>query len=136
MVGIDLCGTPLIPSDARGSTDVDLVQAQLVQEAVRHPIRVARRSTFPSGTTVVHQPSRSVSRSAYEIMGLLQGVASLLNAEVTPTSRSQSSQASAILSAHPQGRIDLRVAISQVSARTVAQPKRHASFVDRAEGLS
>ena len=36
-VGIDLCGTPLIPSDARGSTDVDVVQAQLVQEAVRAP---------------------------------------------------------------------------------------------------
>jgi hypothetical protein len=34
-VGIDLCGTPLIPSDARGSTDVDVVQAQLVLEAVR-----------------------------------------------------------------------------------------------------
>jgi hypothetical protein len=32
-VGIDLCGTPLIPSDARGSTDVDVVQAQLVLEA-------------------------------------------------------------------------------------------------------
>jgi len=36
-VGIDLCGTPLIPSDARGATDVDVVQAQLVQEAVRAP---------------------------------------------------------------------------------------------------
>jgi hypothetical protein len=46
-VGIDLCGTPLIPSDARGSTDVDVVQAQLVQEAVRAPgTGWPARSTF------------------------------------------------------------------------------------------
>jgi hypothetical protein len=34
---IDHCGTPLIPPDARGTTDVGVVQAQLVQEAVRAP---------------------------------------------------------------------------------------------------
>jgi hypothetical protein len=37
LVEIDLCGTPLIPPDARGTTDVGVVQAQLVQEAVRAP---------------------------------------------------------------------------------------------------
>jgi hypothetical protein len=95
---------------------------------------MAARRPNAKGSTSRLRVGMPAEGSAYEIMGLLLGVASLLNAEVAPTSRNQCAQASATCQ-----RIRKAASTARGYFPGVGQDRRQAegaaSCIDRAEGL-